>query len=327
MSLRVLVSGYYGFANGGDEAIALSISRELRAWGHTPVLLSADPAHTAAHCECEAAPRMNPLALARELRLADLLLSGGGGLLQDKTSARNLTYYLGLIRLARLLGTPAAVFNQSIGPLSVRGGTRVRRGVQGLPLVVRDRASLRTLETLGLQGQLGGDPALLLTPSPALIRDETSVVIAPRGDVAESLLPLRDLVSRLQAAGHRVTALALMPAADGEAARSLGADTVLESADPQLLLDAIAASGYVVGVRLHALILAAAAGVPFAGLSYDPKVQGFCSDAGAPVHSTAPDVGLLLEQVQQGVGFDSRAVEEMKARARASFDVVLGAAG
>lgn len=323
--MRVLVSGYYGFANGGDEAIALSISRELRARGHTPVLLSADPAHTAALCGCEAAPRMQPLALARELRRADLLLSGGGGLLQDKTSGRNLTYYLGLIRLARLLGTPAAVFNQSIGPLSVRGGNRVARAVRGLPLVVRDRGSLRTLETLGLTGVLGGDPALLLQPSPGLVRDPASVVIAPRGDVAESLPPLRELVQALQAGGHRVVALALMPAADGEAARSLGADAVIESADPQLLLDTIAASGYVVGVRLHALILAAAAGVPFAGLSYDPKVQGFCADAGAPVHTTRPDVGLLLEQVQQGVGFDTECVAEMKDRARQSFDRVLAA--
>ncbi|GHG02553.1 polysaccharide pyruvyl transferase CsaB [Deinococcus piscis] len=323
--MRVLVSGYYGFANGGDEAIALSIARELKERGHTPVLLSADPVHTAALCGCEAVPRMQPLTLARELRRADLLLSGGGGLLQDKTSARNLTYYLGLIRLARLLGTPAAVFNQSIGPLSVRGGGRVVRSVRGLPLIVRDRGSLRTLETLGLQGELGGDPALLLRPSPEVVRGPETVVIAPRGDVAESLPPLRELVRTLQAQGRRVVALALMPAHDGEAARSLGADAVLESADPQQLLDTIAASSYVVGVRLHALILAAAAGVPFAGLSYDPKVQGFCADAGAPVHSTRPDVGLLLEQVQQGVGFDDRCVAEMQDRARRSFDLALAA--
>ncbi|WP_261664892.1 polysaccharide pyruvyl transferase CsaB [Deinococcus sp. Marseille-Q6407] len=324
--MRVLVSGYYGFANGGDEAIALSIARELKARGHTPVLLSANPAHTAQLCGCEAVPRMNPLALARELRRANLLLSGGGGLLQDKTSARNLTYYLGLIRLARLLRTPAAVFNQSIGPLTVRGETRVRRAVAGLPLIVRDRGSLRTLETLDLHGRLGGDPALLLRPSSGLVRDPQSVVIAPRGDVTASLAPLRELTGRLQAQGRRVVALALMPGADSEAAQALGADTVLDSADPQLLLDTIAASGYVVGVRLHALILAAAAGVPFAGLSYDPKVQGFCTDAGAPVHTVTPDVGLLLEQVQQGVGFDEASVDEMKERARQSFDWALEAA-
>ena len=107
------------------------------------------------------------------------------------------------------------------------------------------------------------------------------------------------------------------------AARSLGANTVIESADPQTLIDTIATSGYVVGVRLHSLILAAAAGVPFAGLSYDPKVQGFCADAEAPVHTLTPDVGMLLAQVEESVMFDERAVAEMKVRARESFDVAL----
>lgn len=321
--MRVLVSGYYGFYNGGDEAIALSISRELRARGHTPVLLSANPAHTAEAYECGAAPRMQPLALVQELRRADLLLSGGGGLLQDKTSARNLSYYLGLIRLARLLGVRAAVFNQSIGPLSVQGGERIRRGVSGLPLVVRDQLSLQTLEALGLTGQLGGDPALLLEPSAGIQRNPRRVVVAPRGDVTESLPVLRQLVSELQGRGYTVTALAFMPAEDSAAAYTLGADEVLENPHPQALLDTIAGSGWVVGVRLHALILAAAAGVPFAGLSYDPKVAGFCRDAGAPVHSTQPDLSQLLSEVLHAAAPDWAAVQAMKVRARESFDWVL----
>lgn len=321
--MRVLVSGYYGFGNGGDEAIALSISRGLQARGHTPVLLSANPEQTAAEYGCGAAARMHPLEILREMRRADLLLSGGGGLLQDKTSGRNLSYYLGLIRLARELGVRAAVFNQSIGPLSVQGGERVRRGVQGLPLVVRDRRSLLTLETLGLEARLGGDPALLLQPAPGITRDPNTVIVAPRGDVTEALPALRELTTRLQAEGQRVLALALMPAADSEAARSLGADEVLATADPQALLDTIAAGGYVVGVRLHALILAAAAGTPFTGLSYDPKVEGFCRDAGAPVYPAAAGAAELLREGQRRTGYDAGAVAAMQARARQSFDWVL----
>lgn len=322
--MRVLVSGYYGFANGGDEAIALSISRELRARGHTPVLLSANPEQTAAAYDCEAVPRMQPLALVRELRRADLLLSGGGGLLQDKTSRRNLSYYLGLIRLAQALGVRAAVFNQSIGPLSVQGGEAVRRSVKGLPLVVRDRGSLRTLEVVGVSGaRLGGDPALLLEPSVGTLPDPRRVILAPRGDVTQSLPALRWLTGELQQRGYLVTALAFMPSEDAAAAYSLGANEVMENPHPRALLDAIAGSGSVVGVRLHALILAAAAGVPFVGLSYDPKVEGFCHDAASPVYGTQPDPRRLLADVLQATPPDWAAVHEMRARARASFDWVL----
>ena len=38
----------------------------------------------------------------------------------------------------------------------------------------------------------------------------------------------------------------------------------------------------VVGVRLHATILAAASGVPMLGIAYDPKVSGFLDDLGLP---------------------------------------------
>lgn len=59
---------------------------------------------------------MQPAALLGALLRSQVVLSGGGGLLQDRTSARNLTYYLGVIRLAKLLRRRVVVFNQSIGP-------------------------------------------------------------------------------------------------------------------------------------------------------------------------------------------------------------------
>ncbi|WP_380083120.1 polysaccharide pyruvyl transferase family protein [Deinococcus lacus] len=148
--------------------------------------------------------------------------------------------------------------------------------------------------------------------------------MAPRGDVTESLPALQALVKALRAEGRRVLALALMPAQDGAAAEALGADEVLQSADPQQLLDAIAASDFVVGVRLHALILAAAAGVPFAGLSYDPKVSGFCTDCRAPALGVEPDPQELLRLVRSGGPPDWAAVAAMRARAEQSFDWVLG---
>jgi polysaccharide pyruvyl transferase WcaK-like protein len=45
----------------------------------------------------------------------------------------------------------------------------------------------------------------------------------------------------------------------------------------------------VLGMRLHAAIMAAGRGIPFLGLSYDPKVERFCRRCGA--------VSLPLEQL------------------------------
>jgi polysaccharide pyruvyl transferase CsaB len=319
--MKITVSGYYGFHNTGDEAIALAISRELAARGHSALLLSREPEHTRRAYGCASAARMSPLALLRSLLGAETLWSGGGGLLQDKTSARNLTYYLALIWGAHLLGRRVVVFNQSIGPLSLEGGARVARALNrsGVQVIVRDRASLETLEHLGVQARLGGDPALLLAPDAGTVTDRNTVVLAPRGDVHDANAGLKDLTRRLQEQGRRVVALSFHPSVDDGAAHSLGADEVVSTSDPALALNTIAAAGYVVGVRLHAVILAAAAGVPFAGVSYDPKVAGFCTDAGAPSVPTTFEAAQVYGLVMKNTAPDWAQVQEMKTRASDSF--------
>ena len=322
--MRAVVSGYYGFGNTGDEAIALAITRELKKQGIDPVLLSQNPAESARLYGCGAVPRMGPLDVGRALLRSDLLLSGGGGLLQDRTSSRTLTYYLAIIRLAKMLGKRVFVFNQSVGPLSDAGRRQVQRGLQGVDVIVRDRGSLELLTGLGVRSRLGGDPALLLRPSAGLERDLSTVVIAPRGDVTASLAPLREVTALLRARGRRVIALSFMPGHDDEAAQSLGADEVLSTRDPQQALDTIAGSGFVIGVRLHAVILAAAAGVPFAGVAYDPKVQGFCDDAGAQVYPVPPEPTQLAAAAYRRATPDWSAVEDMKLRAMESFSWLRG---
>lgn len=323
MSRRVAVSGYYGFGNTGDEAIALAITREVKKRGMTPLLLSNTPQASAQTFGSEAAARMQPASLLFALARSRVLLSGGGGLLQDKTSARTLSYYLGVIRLARLMGKRVVVFNQSVGPLSPEGGRRVAAALAGLRIIVRDGASLETLEALGLRGELGGDPALLLTPTPDLPRDLQNVIIAPRGDVTGALEPLQQVTAQLREAGRHVTALSFMPDHDDAAAYALGANHVISTRDPQTALDAIARSGYVIGVRLHAVILAAAAGTPFSGVAYDPKVQGFCADAGAPSHPLPPSAARLTDEAIRRVIPDWNAIEDMKLRAAQSFSRAL----
>ena len=318
--MNVTVSGYYGFGNTGDEAIALAIVRELRALGHAPTLLSRTPAETAARYDCRTAARMRPLPLVRATSGGEVLLSGGGGLLQDKTSTRTLTYYLSVIRLSRTLGKRAVVFNQSIGPLSDSGGVQVARTLRGCRVIVRDRGSLDTLARLGVKGaMLGGDPALLLEPIERLKRDENTVILAPRGDVTDSTERLKSVTAELKSRGRRVVALSLYPHEDDAAAHSLGADEIISTTQPQIALDAVASAGAVIGVRLHALILAAAAGRPFVGISYDPKIAGFCADAGAASFPTDFAVNEVLPLLLERHEPDWNAVSEMKGRARASF--------
>ena len=253
------------------------------------------------------------------------MLSGGGGLLQDKTSARTLTYYLAIIRLARFLGKKVAIFNQSIGPLSSSGEKSVSSALKGINAIVREKTSQAYLERLGIPTKLGGDPALLLEAK-KVARDANTVVLAPRGGQPGATAKLAELAKQLVSSGKRVIALSFQPGVDTnelEAFKNIAGVTLEETADPDRALELIASAGAVVGVRLHAVILGAAAGTAFYGISYDPKVAAFCQDAGALSLGTDFEVPVLLKAILEQQQPDWNAVNAMRDRARVSFTMAL----
>jgi polysaccharide pyruvyl transferase CsaB len=271
------VAGYYGFKNAGDEAILEAIARELKARGHQVLALSGDPRRTREEHGIRAAHRLNPLALLQ----ADPWLLGGGGLLQDATSPLSLLYYLSVLRLARLFRKRVVVFNQSLGPLSPWGERQVQRALRGVPVILRDQDSLEYARRLGIPAELGADPALLLTPPPVR-REEDLVLVIPRAGVGkEAVRTLYVTANRLFHDGKRVLVLLLQPGYDEEILPDLPHHQVEKTADPRRVLYLAAQAGYVISMRLHGLILAAAAGTPFAALSYDPKVAAFAKETGA----------------------------------------------
>ena len=103
---KILLSGYYGFANAGDEAMLAAIVSALRR--EVPdveiTVLSGNPAVTAAKYQVKSLNRFDALGFLRVLRHTDLLLSGGGSLLQDVTSSKSLFYYLSVIFAGKLMG-------------------------------------------------------------------------------------------------------------------------------------------------------------------------------------------------------------------------------
>lgn len=315
------VAGYYGFKNAGDEAILEAILRELKARGHRAVVLSGNPALTREEHKTPAYHRLNPLVLLK----ADLWLLGGGGLLQDFTSRLSLRYYLGLLRLARLFRKRVVVFNQSLGPLSPWGERRVAQALKGLPVILRDQDSLAYAERLGLKAELGADPALLLTPPP-VAREEGLVLVIPRAGEAyrEGVKSLYAAANHLLHEGRQVLVLLMQPGYDDEVAEVFLHHRIERTGDPRRVLYLAAQAGYVISMRLHGLILAAAAGTPFAALAYDPKVAAFAKETGAYHQDLPGDPLLLAKAALYGRGPDWDKVARLKERARRSFDLALG---
>lgn len=294
---RWLVSGYYGAGNLGDEALLAGLLGALRRRGASDVaVLSLDPERTRALHGVRAHHRISGLPYA--LLRSDVVISGGGGLLQDVTSARSLDYYLAVIGVARALGKRVVVYGQSLGPLGPRGRRRVARALRGVPIGLRDAPSLALAHDLGLDAAGLADAALLLRAPPSRRRD--ALVLVPRGDRPIATHALARLGAHARARGVRVVALSFHPAQDDVAVAALrealpGVETPA-CERPSEALALLAGARLVASVRLHGSILATVAGVPHVALAYDPKVRGFAERAGAPCWP-APDDDAGVERV------------------------------
>jgi polysaccharide pyruvyl transferase CsaB len=317
--VRLLLSGYYGFGNLGDEALLEVIVGRLRARFPNLELevLSASPTITKAALHVDATARWEWRSVRDAIARADVVLSGGGGLLQNATSTRSLLYYAAILREAIKAKRKTMIFAQSIGPLDLWGRFVVRRFCRGV-----DRATVRDERSRELLHSLVPQVPIERTADPVFLYDlpEAAIDLSAEGLGPESgryvvvsirktpgFKELAPIVGRVidrlaEVHGLRVAFLPLGGATDAEVSTDI---IRLCDSTPVLLPEcslaraaAIVRGAYaVVGMRLHALILAARYGVPFLALAYDPKVGALCDDLSYPLEALwAPGTPRLADE-------------------------------
>lgn len=287
----VVISGYYGFSNAGDDALLAHIADGLRARGIRRIAAlskkGSDPA-----VGVRAVSRFHVLNVLRTLRHAKLLISGGGSLLQDATSTKSLWYYTAVIRTAKRAGIPVMILANGIGPLQKPANRR--RAAEAVKLAdyvsVRETASARELTDMGIPEErihVTADPVYRTASSKADRTDNGTLVLSLRETAdGRSSDPIEETVVRALTdicRSYSLTAvlLPMQPLYDREicartAARLADAGvevSCVDRADGEEMQKILGQARVVVGMRLHSLIFATAAGVPSLALSYDPKVD------------------------------------------------------
>ena len=346
----MVISGYYGFGNAGDEAMLAAMVgalREIDPAVHITVF-SGDPEDTRRRHGVEAVHRLNMWQIAKKLYHADLLISGGGSLLQDVTSGRSIFYYLGIMQIADWLGCPIMLYAQGIGPIRSKLARAFMRhmGNRIAGATVRDEGSKLELEGLGVTRphvSVTADPVLALTPGDrnvgcSIIRQSGLTGEGPligfsvrewRGQehYKKTFAAVADrLVSETDA---RILFIPMQWPDDLRAARAVAEKmqqrcVVLEgNYDTEALLSIVGNLDLLVGVRLHALIFAAVMETPFIGVSYDPKIDRFLATLDEQPAGTLESVATdeLLQRIRQVHGDVNakegrcRRVRELRAQA------------
>ena len=179
---QVAILGWYGSPNVGDEAALEAILRQL-AWLDPPprvVVLSTRPAATAArYAHLPLALHTLPRSLfhratRQAIRASRLLILGGGGLIQDRSSLYNIWPYAAAVRLAHNAGVPVQWWGVGVEPLVTRLGRLIaRRMVAGSSpgaVSLRDPASRDLLIQAGVPARalrVTADPVVTLPPAPS----------------------------------------------------------------------------------------------------------------------------------------------------------------
>lgn len=300
---EILISGYYGFKNSGDDALLKAIIQDLKEHKESPniVVLSANPRETMKYYKVKSISRLNPIKIVKHMKSADMLISGGGTLIQDRTSTKSLCYYLMIISLALKFKLKVMLYSNGIGPLKKKSNiTRTRKILNKVQLItLRDEQSYETLREIGVENE-----NVVITADPAL-----NLEIADERRGAEILL------SEGVPKGHKILGVSvrrwsnLAPEFENELARACdyayekygyytvflpmqsSRDTaILQSIKRKMknkssiikkrysvedMLSIIKQFDLCIGMRLHTLIYATISSVPLIGLVYDPKISSF----------------------------------------------------
>ena len=340
--MRVLVSAWIGSTNLGDELVFRALVNRLHERGVRPTAISIDPNGTRREHGVDAVHHTNVPEIWRELRRADRLVFGGGGLLQDETGYWNLPYQLSRVIMARIARTPFGVYGIGAGAIRTASGKfLVRHSLRSVVATsVRDAESARVLQALGVPGPtIAADPAFSL-PSPSAPATDRLVIclrpplretrllpasIAARSGVGSdwAMAMARALDSAVEATGLQPHFVALQTDRDHQLHQSVASHMRAAATFVQptidTVFDEVATGRAVFAMRFHGGVAAAVAQRPVVLLPYSPKVRQLAVDLAAGVETIPMDPASwnLIPAALQAAMRDPAPLERRLARLRA----------
>ena len=314
---KLLLAGYIGCGNLGDDAIALGFMTAAHDANFDFILLSGAPEATYNQYKVHSVPRRDMVAVEKAIESCDALVFPGGSIFQDVTSVKSVAYYSRLVKRAKAKGKKVFLLGQGVGPLNRFFGKRLAAGAfrSADAVTVRDPASAAAIKALGVHRpvKITADSAFLM-PGPNMMGETSSfqvgqmktVGLSPRpyGKKGEVVSLFGELARLLYQAKYLPTLIEMDRNEDGpliqEISNSQGGKIpdLRKLNGPSQVQERMARMDAVIGMRLHAGILAASVSVPPMMISYDPKVDAFSRQLG--IGNAVPFKGATAQRIFEG---------------------------
>lgn len=313
MPKKAVISGYYGFDNFGDDAILSVLCDKLKALHADITVISSNPNKTANDYRVNSVKNFKLKNVIKAIKASDILISGGGSLLQDVTSLKSLLYYSFIIYCALFFKKDVVIFAQGIGPLNRKISQIIVKKLMSKAkyVSVRDRKSLELLNNWGIEAELVNDPVFDINIKEVpknyavgiQLRNFASLTDEFLNDFADNILK--------QFSGRKIELFVFQKSLDEEICKRF--EKILKSKNQNVetkiiyyknkveTFKRISQLDFMLAMRFHAVIAALKAGVKVAGINYDVKVEKLADEASIPLISLekqANDWSKIFEQLK-----------------------------
>ena len=311
MKKRFVLSGYFGFKNFGDEAILSVIIARLKSQKAGITVISSDTQYTKSlYRHICAVPTFDFNNIIPAIYKSDILISGGGSLLQDVTSLKSLIYYLLIIFIALFFGKKVIIFAQGIGPIkSPLGRVFTKLLLQNCTYVsVRDKKSHELLQNWGIKSDLLCDPIFSLNIDKTQKEKKVSVQLRDcKGMNMDFLDRLADEVNK-NFTDYNIEIYSFQDSIDLEICKKFEQNLRMLNPDIKTTLYSgltnseitqhLSKSEYLISMRFHAIIVGLLAGTKTLGINYDIKVEKLAKEFDLPIIDMKNDFSDSFSQLK-----------------------------
>jgi polysaccharide pyruvyl transferase CsaB len=291
--LKAVISGYYGFKNFGDEAILQVLLSHLKALGVEATVFSSDPKYTQVTYDVKSVKNFDIKKLIKSIINSDMLISGGGSLLQDVTSLKSLVYYSAVIALGILFNKKVIIFAQGIGPINNKYAQIVVKNLLKMCtlVTVRDENSLKLLDDWHIKSKLVCDPIYSMKINKKPTEAVVGVQLRDFKTMNYNLLHKLALFIVTKFSDKKIELFSLQKSQDLELCKRF--EKLLKTLNPDLeieiieqnIIEEISKLEVLIAMRFHAILTALKCGVKTCAINYDIKVEKLAKDANLPIVS------------------------------------------
>lgn len=302
MNKKIMISGYYGFDNSGDDAILKVLTQQIKNRDvHADITtLSNNVEQTKREYKVDAINRYDFFKIIKKMKTCDLFISGGGSLLQDFTSNRSLYYYLFLLILAKRYCKKTIVLANGIGPIGGKFNRKITKKIlENVDYItLRDEKSYSLLKEIGLKNskvEVTFDPVILMETLPdkeiEKIYAEENISLSKKyiGIAVRDWKNSHSIVDEVSKLCKHILEttecdILFIPMHYPDDLRfsekilvNLPAERVAvvkKEYSVEKVMGIISKLEYIISMRYHSIVYAAINNIPMTAIIYDPKIEG-----------------------------------------------------